>query len=63
MLLLGYGTTSSGEKYLKLKNSWGEDWGKRGYMRLPRGVNKTEGGVCRILTVPLHPAMKKEPFP
>jgi C1A family cysteine protease len=35
MLLVGYGT-DSGTKYWKVKNSWGSDWGKDGYIQFKR---------------------------
>ncbi|KAL9239187.1 hypothetical protein vseg_013530 [Gypsophila vaccaria] len=44
---VGYGTTVDGTKYWIVKNSWGEDWGERGYIRLQRGVAAKEG-LCGI---------------
>ncbi|NUM35053.1 MAG: hypothetical protein HUU50_10945 [Candidatus Brocadiae bacterium] len=33
MVLVGYGTTSAGENYWVVKNSWGTGWGNSGYVR------------------------------
>ena len=46
MLVVGYGTTDEGEDYWIVKNSWGENWGDNGYIKIRRGQND-----CGIETV------------
>ena len=51
---MGYGTTLDGKKYWIVKNSWGPEWGEKGYIRMQRGVNAVEG-LCGIAMEASYP--------
>lgn len=42
--VVGYGTTSSGQDYWLIQNSWGTSWGIDGYMMMARN----DGNMCGI---------------
>jgi C1A family cysteine protease len=45
VVIVGYGTSSTGMAYWTVRNSWGTGWGESGYFQ----VEQTEGlGVCGI---------------
>ncbi|KAK2845069.1 hypothetical protein Q5P01_011728 [Channa striata] len=52
MLLVGYGETAEGEKYWTLKNSHGESWGEKGYMRMAR-THENHCGIASDASYPL----------
>lgn len=51
---MGYGTTQDGTKYWIVKNSWGTDWGEKGYIRMQRGIDAEEG-LCGITMEASYP--------
>ncbi|KAK4488798.1 hypothetical protein RD792_004587 [Penstemon davidsonii] len=52
--VVGYGTTLDGTKYWIVKNSWGPEWGEKGYIRIQRGV-EAEEGLCGIAMQATYP--------
>merc|ERR1719265_2586187 len=60
VLAVGYGELN-GQKYWKVKNSWGGSWGQEGYVLLARG--EAGAGECGLLTQPSYPVVKGSPGP
>jgi C1A family cysteine protease len=56
VLAVGYGT-DAGKEYYKVKNSWGESWGEKGYIRLGRGAKFNPSGQCGIQMDPSYPVV------
>ena len=57
IVIVGYGVSkSTGLKYWKIRNSWGENWGKQGYFKLLRNDGYEEG-ICGITKYNVYPTL------
>lgn len=69
VLVVGYGYDDSPSNsthhhkrhkhFWKVKNSWSENWGENGYIRMARRIS-AETGQCGITTSPSYPTKKAE---
>jgi len=58
VLAVGYGA-DNGQKFWKVKNSWGTSWGEEGYIRLCKECDKNGNkGECGLLEQPSFPVPK-----
>jgi len=53
VLITGFGE-QNGEKYWKVKNSWGPDWGENGFFRMKRGVDNLN---IEHMSVAVYPSL------
>lgn len=53
---VGYGTAADGTGFWIVKNSWGPNWGEKGYFRVKRD-NTTGPGICGILKMNSYPTL------
>jgi len=56
VLAVGYGTLG-GQDFWLVKNSWGADWGVKGYIMLGRGTKFGGPGQCGIQMDPSYPVV------
>merc|ERR1711990_309352 len=47
VLVVGYGNEKNKDYWL-VKNSWGETWGDKGYIKIKRSDSKNDKGICGI---------------
>merc|ERR1711935_91860 len=57
VLAVGYGE-DNGQKYWKVKNSWGTTFGEDGFIRIEKG-SAGDGGECGIRKLASFPTIKK----
>lgn len=57
MVAVGYGT-DNGQAYFKIRNSWSESWGERGYVRLAQESSSSLGTACIFKWKAMYPTVQ-----
>eukprot|EP00727_Mastigamoeba_balamuthi_P014320 m51a1_g9512 hypothetical protein (626) ;mRNA; f:706000-708409 len=60
VVLIGWGVDASG-RYWVVKNSWGADWGEKGWFRIRRGASTCLMASWRAFGVTVDPCVPKRP--
>ncbi|CAL1355262.1 unnamed protein product [Linum trigynum] len=55
---VGYGSGGKGLDYVIVKNSWGPEWGEKGFIRMKRNTGKPEG-MCGLYKMASYPTKSK----
>mmetsp|Transcript_76137 Transcript_76137/g.88519 ORF Transcript_76137/g.88519 Transcript_76137/m.88519 type:complete len:149 (-) Transcript_76137:164-610(-) len=56
VLVVGYGTANATDYWI-VKNSWGSNWGLKGYVYIASGSQNSGAGVCGINMMPSYPTL------
>jgi hypothetical protein len=55
VLLTGYGTDKNNNDYWLVQNSWGKNWGEKGFVRIARGDKNDNPGAFNIASRAVYP--------
>jgi len=58
VLAVGYGV-DEGTPHLAIKNSWGPDWGDKGFFKIVRNKNMCGIAVCNSYPLDVRPSTKR----
>ena len=56
VLIVGYGV-EDGKDYWLVKNSWGIEWGDKGYVKIMRSDSREDKGICGIASTVSFPSI------